>query len=278
MELANTVTYVVAGLEEKSRLKQTCCACGTSVQAIETGASALAMARMELPLLIIAQENLPDMTGMELCERVRMEPSLCSTRLMIAATKPPIGERFTPDEWLPINGADDEWLWRITAAIRTACAYNALHHTTNENINLHDQLNNSDRQLIDATAELVEMAAQLHAEIARNAQLEQEHLQMVRRDVIAQAAAALRHEINNPLFAISGSAQNIARRLSSSETEVTDEMRNALRRILTGADRISEVVQTISSMLDPVSTGYVGGLQMLDLRANAGEHLPISER
>ncbi len=268
MDFVSTLTYIVAGQDEKTRLKRTCCCCGTAIQTIETGTTALSMARMEPPLLMIAQEQLPDMTGLELVERMRLEPSLSETRLMIAAVKPPIGERFTPDEWLPVNGDDDEWRWRITAALRTARAYNALHHTTNENLNLHDQLDNSDRQLIDATAELVEMAAQLHAEIARNSQLEQERLQMVRRDVIAQAAAALRHEINNPLFAISGSAQSLARRLEAAGAENSDDVRGALRRILVGADRISEVVQTISSMLDPVSTGYVGDMRMLDLRAH----------
>ncbi len=272
MDFVNTLTYIVASNKDKPRLKRTCCCCGTAVQAIETGATALSMARMEHPLLIIAQEVLPDMSGMELCERVRQEPSLAETRLMIAASKPPVGVHFTPDEWLPINADDDEWQWRITAALRTAHAYNALHHTTNENLNLHDQLDNSDRQLIDATAELVEMAAQLHAEIARNAQLEQERLQMVRRDVIAQAAAALRHEINNPLFAISGSAQSLARRMDSSNIDSSEDARNAVRRILVGADRISEVVQTISSMLDPVSTGYIGDTRMLDLRAHQSIH------
>jgi signal transduction histidine kinase len=124
----------------------------------------------------------------------------------------------------------------------------------------------------DTTTQLVEIAAQLQGEIAHNAEVEQEHLLTARADIVAQAGAALRHEINNPLFAIIGSADLARRRLEGlgqqSGTDLTP-IYGALDRILRGATRIQQVVEAISGMLTPATTDYVAGVPMLDLHGEA---------
>ncbi len=164
----------------------------------------------------------------------------------------------------------------------------------------------SDRAPADpTTVQLVEIAAQMQVEICHSAKLETEHILSAQTDTIMQAAAALRHEINNPLFAISGSVESAIRKLNSWKTCLTsskpcltnsderspcqkqreetessagkaDRMAEAdlsdlesleacLDRIQRGAERIEQVIQSFSTMCQPSIVDYLPGVAMLDL-------------
>lgn len=73
-----------------------------------------------------------------------------------------------------------------------------------------------DREAADSTTtHLVEIAAQMQIEIYHSAELETQHILSAQTETILQAAAALRHEINNPLFAISGSVESAIRKVNA---------------------------------------------------------------
>ena len=76
----------------------------------------------------------------------------------------------------------------------------------------------------DTTTQLVEIAAELQAEVCHSAEREEASVREAQTDTIAQAAAALRHEINNPLFAILGSGESVLRRLHTMRSDRTPHL------------------------------------------------------
>lgn len=68
---------------------------------------------------------------------------------------------------------------------------------------------------------------------------------------LAQSAARLRHDLNNPLFAICGGAELALKRLQSLQEKGivgTPEIIVAIERVLRGAERIEEVVQAFAAI------------------------------
>lgn len=65
-------------------------------------------------------------------------------------------------------------------------------------------------------------------------------------DTIAHAAATLRHEINNPLFAITGSAESALKRLQHLKAQYPESEQdfniliNGMKRIQRGSSRIEK--------------------------------------
>ncbi len=119
--------------------------------------------------------------------------------------------------------------------------------------------------LENATKELVEMAAQLRAEMERNAELEAERIRGAQSDTLAQAAATLRHEINNPLFVICGSAESALRKLRGSATVDPEVAAARIEPVLEAAERIRRVVSRFSVTVEANSSPYLPGMEILKL-------------
>ena len=100
--------------------------------------------------------------------------------------------------------------------------------------------------------QLAEAKRQLEALKSRNAQLEAER--NGQNDMIAKTLTALRMEVNNPLFSISGSAESALNRLATLHElgcSDTEELAPRLKCILEGAERIRQIVAVPTSMHRP---------------------------
>lgn len=116
--------------------------------------------------------------------------------------------------------------------------------------------------------QLVEIAAQLQAELHRNEQLEAENIRLARMETIAHAGRALRHEINNPLFVITASVESSLKRLrglAAGGLEEAETLCVRLERVLEASERIRLTVQTFAETTRAVTKDYLPGVPMLDL-------------
>jgi signal transduction histidine kinase len=179
------------------------------------------------------------------------------------------------DDVLLRGASEFEIMARLQAALRLAGMRRQWETARRELEQLRDREDSGGDYLHDATAQLVEIAAQLQSEVVHSTEREEASVRTAQTDIIAQAAAALRHEINNPLFAITGSAESVLRRLRAMQTspvpnaDVTTLIAG-VERIQRGSERIQQVVQAISEMLTPATTDYVAGVAMLDLTTKMG--------
>ena len=90
-------------------------------------------------------------------------------------------------------------------------------------------------------------------------QAEQEEARM---DVARQLAATLNHEINNPLFVVSATIEDLL-----AETTDPAEQRR-LNAALDAVWRVSSSVKKLSEIRQLVTTAYIEGLPMIDLEAS----------
>jgi signal transduction histidine kinase len=174
-------------------------------------------------------------------------------------------------------GADEAVNWpresrslepRLRMWARVAKAERAAENATRELEEYHLRLSYSQQDVERTTAQLVEIAAQLQAEIARNSALEAERIQAAKANTVVQAATTLQHEINNPLFAVTGSAESLLKRLRMLEDKGLPEAAELIaraERVLKGAECISQVVKAFSNVLVPTTTDYLPGVPMLQI-------------
>lgn len=84
----------------------------------------------------------------------------------------------------------------------------------------------------------------------------------VRLDVARQLAATLNHEINNPLFIVSATLEDLA-------AEIEDVgIQRRLRAALDAVWRVASAVKQIQDIRRVVSTPYIDGVPMIDLEAS----------
>jgi PAS domain S-box-containing protein len=107
----------------------------------------------------------------------------------------------------------------------------------------------------------------LFEDVSHEVALEEELRRSEQLTTIAQTAAAVNHEINNPLAAVLGNAELLLRHCSD-ESPTTARR---LRRIAEGAGRIAEVTQKLVRVTDPVVTEWAPGHTMLDIERSASE-------
>jgi signal transduction histidine kinase len=265
---ANMERWVAACCKDEN-FRMACC--GTS----EAAAKA---ARSEPPHIVIypishGAANASDSAG--LVKRFKNDPTLRACWLLgvydrddlMMAQEMPSGH----DDLVDIRADVPERRQRLRVGLRVA-ELQAEKAQLQQKIDLlHFEQQQKTSFLQSTAAELVEMAAGLNAEIHQNAVREVENIRTAQSDLIAQAAAALRHEINNPLFAITGSAETAKRRLELLTVNTGADVSGLLvciDRIQRGANRIEQVVEAISNLLEPITTDYVPGVTMLDLNRN----------
>ncbi len=82
-----------------------------------------------------------------------------------------------------------------------------------------------------------------------------------RLDAILETAAALNHEINNPLTAVLGNAQL----LLLQGQKLTPEVVEKLKAIEESALRIREVTLRLMKIIEPVTVEYASGMKMIDI-------------
>jgi hypothetical protein len=95
-------------------------------------------------------------------------------------------------------------------------------------------------------------------------QLLDDHRQVIKGERIAailETAVAVNHEINNPLTAILGNTQLIL----LNKDKLSKDLLAKINIIEKSALRIRQVTQKLMAVVEPITTPYVDGLQMLDI-------------
>lgn len=116
-----------------------------------------------------------------------------------------------------------------------------------DNMRLVDELREHARRLEEVNSQLLTTREQL--------------IRSERLAAIGQVAAAVQHEVSNPLTAVLGNAQWLAER-----ADVPNEVRDILGVIARESLRIRDVLRQLSEAQDRV-VPYAGGAQMLDLHS-----------
>lgn len=86
----------------------------------------------------------------------------------------------------------------------------------------------------------------------------------VRTRAVLETAAAINHEINNPLMAVMGNVELLLRRGEG----IDQPTRDKLTKIHEAASRIREVTQDLMRISNPKSVPYPGGSSMIDIKGS----------
>ncbi len=87
----------------------------------------------------------------------------------------------------------------------------------------------------------------------------------VRMQTVLEAAAAVSHEVNNPLTVLALRLSRLQARCAGGDPATKDDLDAALE----AAEEILQVTQRLRSVVRPVSTRYWSATRMLDLRASS---------
>lgn len=93
-----------------------------------------------------------------------------------------------------------------------------------------------------------------------------------RLDVARQLAATLNHEINNPLFIVSATLEDLLAETSDPAAQ------RRLRAALDAVWRVASAVKQLQEIRHVVTTAYIEGLPMVDLDASSGAERNVSQR
>lgn len=91
----------------------------------------------------------------------------------------------------------------------------------------------------------------------------------IRSRAVRETAAAINHEVNNPLMAVMGNVELLLRK----EAQFDPDARDKLHKIHEAAGRIRQVTQDLMRISEPRSTPYPGGSSMIDI-----DNSPKSDR
>ena len=89
----------------------------------------------------------------------------------------------------------------------------------------------------------------------------EEKVKSARLNAILETAAALNHEINNPLTAVLGNAQLLLLQAQKLPPETVEK----LKAIEESALRIREVTLRLMKIIEPVTVEYASGMRMIDI-------------
>jgi hypothetical protein len=101
-------------------------------------------------------------------------------------------------------------------------------------------------------------------------QLVDDHRQVIRGERVAailETAVAINHEINNPLTAILGNTQLIL----MNKDRLSKDLLAKINIIEKSSLRIRQVTQKLMAVVEPITTPYIDGLQMLDIDKSASK-------
>ena len=86
----------------------------------------------------------------------------------------------------------------------------------------------------------------------------------IKTQAVVETAAAINHEINNPLMAVMGNVELLLRR----EAQIDPDTREKLHRIHEAATRIRQATQGLMRIVDARSMPYPGGSSIIDIEGS----------
>ena len=271
---SNPVLYLLEpNAMQRQRLESIGGTLGCRVHADGATVGAFASLCRVRPDVIVIGSDLPTAELAGLCRQIRANAALQACHLLFCGnvTVPSVLVGIM-DDLLRLDAPDYEVVLRLQSGIRQSQVRRQATAVQHELEQVRGEQERAGDYMTETTTHLVEIAAQLQSEVVHSVEREEESVRVAQQNTIAQAAAALRHEINNPLFAIVGSAESAIKRLEAMQSAPQPDVIpiiTSFERILRGADRIQQVVQAISEMLTPATTEYIEGVSMLNLPKTA---------
>jgi DNA-binding response OmpR family regulator len=159
---------------------------GYQVTTAASGAAVLEAARQPCPALVLSDTLLPDMTGYELCRRIRKEPELAEVPVLLVTTSAAPDEVIRvlecgADHFIPKPYEPEQLLRRIESLLANSRSL-------------------PDKSLLKATQEALR---QTNLELQQLRQRQQTVIQQERLRALGQMASGMAHDINNAISPIS---------------------------------------------------------------------------
>jgi DNA-binding response OmpR family regulator len=206
------------------------------------GAAAWAAIERDAPPLVLLDWQMPVLTGIEVCERLR------AAEAAAAAVIPAGSDVPSP---LPV------YVVIITARGATADLRRVLDAGADDFLS---------KPLVPETLAMRIVIAERRMVADRARRTAEDHLRRAQWVAgIAETAIAIQHEINNPLTALMGHAALVEGGLVPA-----GEAADMMRIIAEQATRIAEVVRRLATLREPRSVEYLRGTRMVDL-SSGGE-------
>lgn len=194
------------------------------------GEEALALAREQQPDLILLDVMMPKVDGIEVCRRLKGDPSLPFMPIILVTSM------ADPED--VVNGLEagaEEYLTQpvehaaLLARVKSMLRIKALHDTTQEQAT----------RLQAQAVQLEELNQSLEARVAE--QLKALH-QSETLSALGELLASIAHELNNPLSVVVGQAIILA------ETATDQHIVDRATKIANAADRCARIVKTFLAM------------------------------
>ena len=194
------------------------------------GEEALALARAKQPDLILLDVIMPKVDGIEVCRRLKGDPSLPFMPIILVTAK------TDPED--VVNGLEagaEEYLTQpvehtaLLARVKSMLRIKALHDTTQEQAT----------RLQAQAVQLEELNQSLEARVAE--QLKALH-QTEKLSALGELLASIAHELNNPLSVVVGQAILLA------DTATDQRLADRATKIANAADRCARIVKTFLAM------------------------------
>jgi len=200
---------------------------GYTVTEAATGKEALECVTAKVPDLVMLDVKLPDISGIEVCRRIkRSYPSIAVLQTSAALT-------MASDRTRALDGGADSYLVEPIEPDELDATIRALLRMRSAERDLRLLNERLESLVAERTRELAEVNDQLEAEIADRRQAEEMLWHTQRLEVIGRIAGGVAHDFNNLLAVISGNQELIREALE----RPGPLRRERLMRYLTTADR-----------------------------------------
>ncbi len=203
----------------------------------ENGPEGLALARRELPSLVLTDLVMPGLNGFAVCRELKSQAATAHIPVIILTARGELRHKLEglesgADDYLPKPFNSRELLARIRSLLRNRA--------------LERELARKNRELEETLGELRRAQEKL---------LEGERL----RTALAMAGA-LAHEVNNPLSGILGFCDLLKLTLGAGHRSLPD-----VEKVIQQSNRIAEVVRKIMALREVRFIAYVGDEKIVDI-------------
>ncbi|WP_433933503.1 ATP-binding protein [Sorangium cellulosum] len=220
------------------------------------GEAALEQMRREVPDLVLLDAEMPGLSGLEVCRRLKADPATHEIPILVMTPRADAASRA---RWFELGAADhvtkpfvrEELVARVRTQLALRAASQALSVMNDELALARSSL---EREVARRTEELRVENRRLERKLKRNrAELEAQKAQdelahLNRMSGMRELAASIAHELNQPLAAILSNAQAALRLLVRTPPDLA-EVRAALDDIVADDRRAGGVIQRMRAML-----------------------------